>query len=294
MPTINVLSDADTAEVSLVGGGANFRRRFAVAKDDVMTYEQIMKAVLETEVENEDQLEELAKEGKLPGKAVAALKAALRVLQAHKDVLPSNALKILAKLAEFPFEEEETDMDKTKKNDESTTEEKIVPKATDATLDLADVPDSLRPTIEALQKSKIDQDAQVVELRKSLDAETEKRVERDLIERIEKEAPNAPGATRDKIVALLKKADTDEDRDVLFSILKAASETVGKSELLKQRSHGGNGEDSAAAQLESITRERIAKSDGKGSWADTYDTVIRERPDLYNQYLSENPAQSGR
>jgi len=119
------------------------------------------------------------------------------------------------------------------------------------------------------------------------------REDREVRELIEKEAPFAPGAEKDQIVALLKGAD-GKQKDTLLGILKASSEAMEKSGLLEQNSGDGEGDGaSAEVKIEKLVAEKIKKSDGEMDYNAAYAAVIAEREDLYEEYLSENPKQSG-
>lgn len=306
--TINVLAEVDTAEVSLVPQGANRRKRFAMLKaEDPMNVEKIMKAVLEIEAENEGELEKLAKEGKLSAKAVEAIKGMLRIAQAFKEELPEDAIKMLAKLAQMPGEEDEEQPNPDEnqppqppkpegglnKDQEPKPEETTMSKdnQNNDTLDLDKIPEQLRPTIELMQKAAKESDATIAELRKSLDGEVEKRIEREVRELVEKEAPNAPGAQKDEIIALLKKTTDTKDRETLLNILRAASKAVTESDLLKQHSESpDDSSDSAWAEINKLAKARVEKSTTGLDLAHAISDVMADpaNADLYNRYLAEN------
>ena len=76
----------------------------------------------------------------------------------------------------------------------------------------------------------------------------------------------------------------------------ATTEAIKKSPLLTgaaTATQGGTGD--AAGQLDTITKELIGKdATGKLSYAKAYDLAMQQNPDLYREYLNQNPAQTAR
>lgn len=299
---INALAEVDTAEVSLVTRGANRRRRFAMlkAEDSMDINEKIMKAVLEVEAENEGDLEKLAKEGKLSGKAVGAMKGILRIAQAFKDELPPETMKVLGKLAALepgddeedakPDEEEEKPEGELDKEEKPEGEIDMNLLKADGTLNIEAVPEALRPTVELMAKQATDDRTEITELRKSLDVEADARTDRETRELVEKEAPDAPGAKKEEIVSLLKGTTDKKARETLLSILRAASETAKESTLLKQLGNGAADISGGAwDQIVTIAKSLVAK-DGDGlTEAEAINKVLADpkHAPLYDQYLAE-------
>ena len=296
MPKINALAEVETAEVSLVPRGANLRNRFAMLKaEDPMKLEKIMKAILELEAENEAQLDALAKEGQISGKAVEAMKGMLRIAQAFKDELPKDAISMLAKLAQMeePEDEKEPDEEKPADEDKKPAEGELGKEAemlkSDGTLNLEAVPEALRPTVELLHKQATDSQKTIVALQKDLDGERGARIDREMRELVEKEAPHAPGVKKDEVIALLKKAD-EKDRGTLLDILRAASKASEESQLLTQKAHPGDSGGDAWSKIQEVAKGIVEKSEKPLQMAEAIDRVLQDprHADLYNQYIAEH------
>jgi len=117
----NRLTNVETLEVSLVTRGAN-KKKFALTKSEdpkMDELSEILKAVLETEIESEAQLEELFKLNKVSDGAMDAVRAALRSLSGFKDEIPGNVMNGLmamvgAKTSDVPKQKPEYPAPKAK------------------------------------------------------------------------------------------------------------------------------------------------------------------------------------
>jgi hypothetical protein len=104
----NELRDLKVEEVSLVRRGAN-RKRFLLLKsalggDSAMYDETLLDRVLSTDLENEDEIEQVLKAKGLSEKATNAVKGALRLLNAYKDELPPDIINTLASLVGYGYQ----------------------------------------------------------------------------------------------------------------------------------------------------------------------------------------------
>jgi len=102
----NKLHDLKVEEVSLVPKGAN-RKRFLVLKalgGDCMYDESVVDRILNTDLENEDEIEQILKAKGLSEKAANAVKGALRLLNAFRDELPGDILNTLASLVGYGYQ----------------------------------------------------------------------------------------------------------------------------------------------------------------------------------------------
>jgi len=103
----NELRDLKVEEVSLVPKGAN-RKRFLLLKSalggDCMYDESVVDRILNTDLENEDEIEQILKAQGLSEKAANAVKGALRLLNAYRDELPGDILNTLASLAGYGYQ----------------------------------------------------------------------------------------------------------------------------------------------------------------------------------------------
>ncbi len=149
--TITALTDLETVELSLVKRGAN-RKRIAYAKSEegMEQMEEIVKAVLELELDNEKAVTAAFKKAELSEKGQEAVRGALRMFSAFKDELPKDVMKMFADLSgnELPVEkalhDPEEDAKRKKKEEEArrlAKKKNAAPfKKEDGTLDLSSVP----------------------------------------------------------------------------------------------------------------------------------------------------------
>lgn len=94
------LSDYEVDEVSVVGRGANRKKRFPVTKAAEANMQDVLKAVLETETDLEANIEEVFKTA-LSDKGKDAMRGAVRLLNAFRDEMPDDVMSGLGKLLKF-------------------------------------------------------------------------------------------------------------------------------------------------------------------------------------------------
>jgi phage tail tape-measure protein len=93
------LKNLKAREVSLVDRAA-IKRRFLILKED-SAMSDILKSVLETDLENESKVDEILKAAGIGEEAVAAVKGSMRLLTAYKDELPDDILATIGNLSGF-------------------------------------------------------------------------------------------------------------------------------------------------------------------------------------------------
>jgi hypothetical protein len=300
--SINVLTDLDTLGVSLVRRGAN-KRRVALTKSEegMKDAEEILKAVLEMETDDEDKIEEVFKA--LSPKGVNAVKGAMRLLNAFKEELPKDVMSGLSKLAGFAApakaEGEGYDFPPKKKQENAEEEDEAKMKKT-----LENVPEELRDTLQELWKShdeglqeqikkseeRADKaETQVTELAKTVTILRDDALRKEMIEKAE----NSYGAlgSPEEIGGLLKDLHGagGELAEKIEKLLGQANERVAKSALLDELGRSGGGETAHNAwdKIEKAAKSIVEKSEEPLSQAEAVDMVIRKQPELYNEYLAE-------
>jgi len=190
------LSDLEIPEVSLVPRGAIKKRFFIYKSEEGSSMEEILKAVLETELEDESKVEEVLKAAKLSDKAKGAVKGALRLLNAYKDELPKDIMKTLAELAGYGYPAP-TEKAKGKKNEEEEDKKKkygypAPAKKEDGSYDFSSIPEEVRPAVEALWKEHQEAVKKAEELEKVLKEERDKQLRKEFIQKAADEFANLP------------------------------------------------------------------------------------------------------
>lgn len=274
MTQIRQLGKLQTLEVSLVPKGAN-KRRFALRKGD--TVDEIIKSVLELDLDNEEQIDKILKADGMSDKARAACKAMLKIATGFKDEMPADLMTKLAKLGGYAAEK--------------------VAKA-DGELDLDSIPAAVRPQVEALWKSQREAAERVVKAEALLKAERDERTTREFIAKAASEFSALPGMRAEEIGPALKAMHEASPAHAakIEDVLKGAAEAIKASELLKQVGRPSSGiSGSAWTEIEKLADQHVAKSDAGTSRASAIDAVLKtaEGRALYQKYLAEHPAQTG-
>jgi len=298
------LSDLLADEVSLVDRGANKKKRFPVFKREkeqiMQDYEEVLKAVLEMELDEEAQLDEWIAKAKLDDKAVAAVKGALRLLASHKDVLPKDVMDKLAglvgypapkaKAEEKPKEEEGYPMPKEKAQAKKAEGEEK-PEATEVEKQLADIRKAHEEQISALTK-------QNEEIRKSLDTEREERRRQELVAKAKDELSYCPGQSAEEQADLILKLEKVDAKlaEKQWAQMKATSEALQKSAVFAEAGakFGESAESSSWGQIEKLAKGLVEKSTDINFTEEQAIAKVLGSPrgkELYNQYLAEHPAQ---
>jgi hypothetical protein len=242
------LNNLKAFEVSLVDKGANLKKRFPITKQqEIQMNEEILKAVLETEVDEEASLVEKLEKAKVSEKGIEAAKAALRLFSSFKDEVSSDVFKAVGKANGFPMEEEDEDEKKKKaeaeaeakaKKEKELTMSKEVKKGLDMTPEV-------QAHFEAVQKAqdaKFEaQQAQLEAVQKALDAEKDERRMQEWVSKAKDELSFVPNKTPEELAVTFKKLEDTDPKlaDEHFTQLKEVAALVEKSDLLKEV--GGRG-----------------------------------------------------
>jgi len=284
------LIDLTANEVSLVDRGANKKKRFPVFKEEKM-FDEILKAVLDTPVDEEDTLTEYFEKAKVSDKGQNALKAALRMLSSYKDELPKDALDKLAAAAGYPSPTEKA---KAKKQDEEATPEEDMEDEDKKKGKVKKAVDEIRKAyddkIEALTEAN-------VKIEKALKEERDRRELGEWVEKAKAELTFFPGKSAEEIGKSLK-ALNDIDPELAkseFEEKKRISKMIGESDLLREAgSVSGGGSDSAWAKIEKMADELIQKSSDLTMTRSKAINHVLSSPlgqTQYKRYLDEHPHQ---
>ena len=301
---INMLTNVQTAEVSLVRRGAN-NKRFALTKSENLTmkFNELLSTVLATPAEGEAELVTTLKSAGADDEAVEVGVANFRLQAGFKDKLSKDEFAAVSKAAGF-------DIAKAKKADDEEEEDEGNPfsgkkkgakKGGDKPMHKSHVPADMP---EPVRKAFEEQAATVARLEKEA-GEKDARIEKIekaavLKEHIAKCAENyshVPGMSAEEMGVMLQKGyEVSEDfGQQLEKQWGETSAAIKKSSLLNvagavSSTHDGS---SAWGKMESLAKEYVAK-DAALSQANAIDLVMKNHPDLYQEYLAENPAQRGR
>lgn len=310
------LEDPQWSELSLVKRGANKKKRFPITKGaEMITLEEVLKTVLEGEIESETELEEIFKAAKVSEKGVAAAKGALRLLEAFKDELPAGIVAKLAKIAGMKAEGEEEEKkpgfmfpDKANKAEFDAWLE-AMPEDLKKSFTIEDEPEeenmdtkNLPDEVQAILKEREDELSELKTKNEKIEKElAEAKDKRELAEwtaKAEKDCSHYPGKSVEEMGQMLKSLN-DADPELAkaqFESMKQASEALKSSVLLKESGAGGAqaGGGDAWSQIEKLADGLVEKSgDLDFTKEKAINTVLESDRGqaLYKQYLEENPHQ---
>jgi len=296
---IHELTDLHSMEVSLVDRGANLKKRFPIFKEKgFMEHEEILKAVLDTEVDEESNFSEWFEKAGVSDKGQGALKSALRILNAYKDELPKDALDKLAAAAGYPApkakqkEDEEEEEDRYPKPKEKG---KKVSKSADG--DDAKLPDNFQAILKA-QKDEIEAVRKESErVKDELKKERDARELEGWIAKAKSELLYFPGKSIEEMGAMLKSlSDSNPElAKAQFESMKTASDALKSSKAFGEScgsAFGKSASGSALDRIEKMAAGLVEKSaDPKFTKEKATSLVLERNPELYTQYRDEHPAQ---
>jgi hypothetical protein len=275
------LEDLEVAEVSLVDAPANKRRFLLTKNQGDASVDELIALTLETEAENEAELNAVLAEKDLPEDTTAALRGTFRLLNAHRESITGDLIKELLIKSGFIAVKDEVvkpevkEVEKAKVSDDPLA---VITKA-DGTIDLESVPEAIRPALERLWNERHDADEERKAVQKTLDDE---RLEKRTAEFITKaQGYKLPNLDADMMANLLMKAE-DDDPDTYAALttwLKSLSEVIGKSNILKEVGHSGD--DDAEGSAYETAKKRAASKDV------SVDEVLKADRELAKQHSDE-------
>ena len=162
-------------------------------------------------------------------------------------------------------------------------------------------PAGMPPEMEAVWKSQQEAISKANDRADKMEAELEavrKEAQRkDYIAKCEQEFAHVPGMNAEQMADMLMQAHA-VSKEFGESLEKQWAETasvVKKSALLGTAgSRGSSDGGSAWDKMKGMAKELVQKSAGEVSEAKAMDLVMQQNPDLYQEYLGENPAQLGK
>jgi len=279
--TITMLGSLTTAELSLVRRGAN-DRRFAVTKGMDMDLQEVLQSVLATEAEGEKALTQTLKSAGLDEDGIGVAIAQYRLQHGFKDKVSKDAFAAVAKAAGY--------------HDVKKTEP--APKPEPRSKTPADMPPELEAVWKSQQEAITAANERSEKLERQLEQVRKDALRKDYVAKCEREFAHVPGMTAEQMADMLIQAESvsKEFAEGLQKQWSATAEAVKKSGLL--RASGSTGPRSTSgdawSQMQAMAKELVQKSAGELTSAKALDKVVAENPDLYQEYLNQNPAQLGK
>jgi len=297
------LQELHVGELSIVDRGANKKKRFPIFKQEKTKmpnekWDVILKAVLETELEGEDAIEELVTKMGISEKGGNAAKAVARLVSGFKDEMPADFMKALGEMVGIEptvVEKKAAEKKKEDEEDEDEEDEAMKRKKTEG------LSEDVKKHFQGIQKAADDKITALTErnekVEKQLQVETDARQLAAWTEKARADLSHFPGKSIDEMGVMLKSlADLDPKMaDTQFDTMKAASDALKESEILKNaggvRVHEVTG--SAWDKIEKLADGLIEKSEDLSMSREIAIATVMESPlgaDLYAQYNKEAKA----
>ena len=336
-PNINILTELETAKVSLVKRGANLKPRFPITKSEgIVMNKEVLKAILEVEAENEGKITEVFKN--LSDKGTEAVTGALRLINAYTDELPEDLLPKLAELSGFkagkiekakgdnPFGGDDDEKKefmawrKAKKAEEKKAARLAAKEAAASGGAVAKALAELTPELSAqlapifkahqeqsdaahaediakAEERTEDAKEERTEIAKTLATERGERQTKEWIHKAETELAHDQGESSEGLGKMLRDLHDHDPKvaEAQFKSMKAASDAIKKSDMLVAAGVPGSPAvaGSAAEKIEKMAKQLVLKAEKPMTQEAAEAFVVEQNPDLYNEYLNENPKQTG-
>lgn len=248
--------------------------------------EDILKELAAAKIENEAELdakiegllgEEVLKDKDAVLKIKSTVKAALKIMGSLKKQLPAGSEKVMQQLEEMAGMKKsdvkkEGDMPAPEKKEENT----------DVTAVLKETTDLLK---EVREENK--------DLKEQIAKERNERLNKEYVAKA-KDLGFA-GEKAEKIAKSLRSAQEnmpEEEYNTFVDTLKTQNEQIANSPIMKEYGNGGKVSTDLEAKM-TAAKESIQKAHPEWSEAKVEAEVMERNPELYNQYLDENPKQGG-
>jgi hypothetical protein len=161
----------------------------------------------------------------------------------------------------------------------------------------ADMPAEMQAIFKAQQSEMEGLRKEAAETAALLQAERSQRIRKEYVEKCAEKFSHVPGMTTEEMGVMLQKAYevSEEFGAQLEKQWTETNEAVRKSVLLRNQGvvATNDGASGAWSKMQSLAKELVAKTEGLDE-GHALDVVMKENPELYQEYLDENPAQSGR
>ena len=300
--SINMLAGLSTGEISLVLRGANNKRNALVkSQEDAMKFAEMLKSVLATEAEGEAKFVETLKGA--DENTISAAVAHYRMQHGFKDLVSKDMFAEVAKANGYELAKAakaKADHEDDDEENENPFAPKDKKKKKDKTTKTAPVVEDLPENVQALFKA---QSSQIEALEKSSEKDREdlrkertKRIRKEYVHKCEKEYSHVPGMSADEMADMLLKsyAVSKEFGEGVEKQWKQTNEAVAKSNLLVAQGviATNDGSSGAWAKMNAIAKSMVDAKPGLSKSA-AITAAIEANPQLYVDYLEENPAQRG-
>ncbi|KPK43086.1 MAG: hypothetical protein AMJ65_06850 [Phycisphaerae bacterium SG8_4] len=238
--------------------------------------EELLALILETDLENEDEIDQALAETNLDDQSQQALKGAIKLLNAHRENLTPEVVKSLLTKAGFAVEE----------TPPAEPEPEVLYKE-DGTLNLDGVPEQLRPAIQALWEGKQTAEEMKDDLEKTLKAERNELRKKEVVRKVKEW--KVPGASTDELADLMMKAEDEmpEESAILEKVLASVSNLIKNAETMKEIGTGNESEPDSDYDRAVKKARKLMDIDPAMSLGVAIDTVFQADRELAEEHQKE-------
>lgn len=270
------LQELEVIEVSLVDLPANKRKFLLTKSDGGRIVDELLALILETDMENEGELDQALAEAGFDEQTQLAVKGALKLLNAHRENLSPDVVKGLLTKAGFI---EDAASGGAPEPAEALLKE-------DGTLNLEGVPDNLHAALQALWEKQQTSDEIRDELEKTLKAERDEKRTKDFLHK----AKALPVPMEVDVVAELMMRTEERLPDLyphLVELLTKTSALLEDSPTLKELGDGRESEGTSAYDRAVAKAKKLMETDASLTLPVAIDTVFKADRELAEQHNQE-------
>lgn len=265
------LFDLGAEEISIVDRGAVDGENFLILKGEHMKVEDLKKVeeVLKMELPDEKKVdEELSKVEKIDESQKSAVKAALKLLFANKEIVPPSVFAQLGDLVGYGY---------PKKRETYPEDKGYNPEMEKVKKALETLPEEVRKNVENQMK---DSKEKVEKMEKELKGIKDEAAKKEFIQ---KAGAFKNVGSADELGLILKDVSEKcpESATKLEAILKATNERIEKGDLFKEQGSSGSGTGDAYEKIEKMAKDRAEKD--RISFEKAYSLILKENPKLYTE-----------
>ena len=283
MPMIDLLTDVELDEISLVNAGANLKKRFPVVKARLTG---VIEKAIEQKANAEDELRIKLIEKAISEETVGIAIILLRIIEQCLPNCTPYVLEEIARSAGVVLSNQEFQNQMQKSMEVKPMDEKQMQEQ------LTAIQNSNKETLDAVEKKHAEdlakRDAQIKEL-------ADARAVDNWVAKAKTDLSHFPGKSAEELGVMLKALNdvSPEMANTQFASMKAASDALKSSSALKEigcESHLNTGSGKALDRINQLVDGLITK-DVTTTRAKAFTIVLKAHPELYQEYLDENPAQ---
>ena len=283
------LKNLSVVEVSLVGSPANGKQFLLTKGERKMELTEKQKGILETPFDTEEKFVALLQkeEVSLTDEAQSALMSSMRMLAAYSEEMPDQLLRMIRDA--LGMEEEAIDEEEEKAEEVEETKSDA---DDDIMKSISDLPEEVKAQVQNLFKEKQEAVDRFEEVQKKLDEEKQETIRKEFVVKANTEYKHIPSINAEDLGSVVKCLhDLDPViAEKIETILKASDRAIEKGGLFDEIGKKNTSTEEGGTAYEKMRRTAAAMvSDGTaGSIEQAIDTVMKNNPNLYTDYLAGN------